>query len=109
MYWCVLLTDEDDIPTMGVLQAGLFNEQDHIDEVITLTVQLLSMAVDDPGLPGELNNVSNKRAFVFIVYADALAIHYGVMMDGQHPMKMAIFAYLDIKPLPLHENELHQI
>ena len=93
-----MLTDEDDIPTMGVLQAGLFNEQDHIDEVITLTVQLLSMAVDDPGLPGELNNVSNKPSFVFILYADAY---------GQRPM--AIFAYLDIKPLPLHENELHQI
>ena len=24
----------------------------------------------------------------------------------QHPMKMAIFAYLHIKPLPLHENYL---
>ena len=45
---------------MTVLQAGLFNDQDHIDEVITLTVQLLSMAVDDPGLPGELNNVSTN-------------------------------------------------
>ncbi|XP_072019979.1 LOW QUALITY PROTEIN: bromodomain adjacent to zinc finger domain protein 2B-like [Amphiura filiformis] len=50
--------DDDDIPTMGILQAGLFNDQEHIDEVITLTVQLLSMAVDDPGLPGELNTTS---------------------------------------------------
>ena len=43
---------------MGVLQSGLFNDQDHIDEVVTLTVQLVSTAVDDPGLQGELNNVS---------------------------------------------------
>ena len=35
---------------------------------------------------------------------DALAIHYGLIMDGQCPMKLAIFAYLHVKPLPLHEN-----
>ena len=29
---------------------------------------------------------------------------YGLIMDSQRPMKMVIFAYLHVKPPPLHEN-----
>ncbi len=38
------------------------------------------------------------------VYTDPLATHYSLIMDGQRPMKMAILAYLHVKPLPLHHQ-----
>ena len=49
---------------------------------------------------------ANERSSfdVSTVYADALAIHYGLIMNGQRPMAIAIFAYLHIKPLPLLEK-----
>ena len=43
------------------------------------------------------------------VHTDVLAIYYALIMDGQHPMKMAIFAYLHVKPLPRREKGLLQV
>ncbi|XP_022106511.1 bromodomain adjacent to zinc finger domain protein 2B-like isoform X3 [Acanthaster planci] len=45
------LDKEDDIPTMTTLQAGLLNETEYIGEVIALAIQLLALALEDPGTP----------------------------------------------------------
>ncbi|XP_038049473.1 bromodomain adjacent to zinc finger domain protein 2B-like isoform X4 [Patiria miniata] len=45
------LDKEEDIPTMTTLQAGLLNETEYIGEVIALAIQLLALALEDPGIP----------------------------------------------------------
>ena len=43
---------------MTTLQAGLLNETEYIGEVIALAIQLLALALEDPGIPDNHPEVS---------------------------------------------------
>ena len=45
--------EDDDIPTMPVLQAGLLNEEEHVPALVTLAMRLVNSAMEDPGLPDD--------------------------------------------------------
>ena len=48
-YW--FLTDKDQLPTMRMLQGGLLNDRDCLDDFMQFTTNLLAVALDEPGVP----------------------------------------------------------
>ena len=53
------MTDKDQLPTMRMLQGGLLNDRDCLDDFMQFTTNLLAVALDEPGVPNvkEVKNV----------------------------------------------------
>ena len=45
------MTDKDQLPTMRMLQGGLLNDRDCLDDFMQFTTNLLAVALDEPGVP----------------------------------------------------------
>ena len=47
----IIVLDKDQLPTMNMLQGGLLNDKDFIDDFMQFTTNLLAVALDEPGVP----------------------------------------------------------
>ena len=55
------VADKDQLPTLQMLQRGLNNDKDTLDDFMQFTTNLLAIALDEPGVPN-LKEVSQARS-----------------------------------------------